>query len=59
MIEGLPKETTYSIMIPESMRDTLAYAATCLCAGNRRIFMAKTVQSLGVGGQRCAEQLLG
>lgn len=59
MFEGLPKETTYSIMMPEPMRDTLIYVATCLHGNNRRIFMAKTVQSLGVGGQRYAEQLLG
>jgi hypothetical protein len=59
MLEGLPKETTYSIMMPESMRDTLVYVATCLHGNNRRIFMAKTVQSLGVGGQRGAEQFLG
>ncbi len=59
MLEELPKETTYSIMMPEPMRDTLAYVATCLHGNNRRIFMAKTVQSLGVGGQRGAEQLLG
>ena len=45
-------------MIPEPMRDTLVYVATCLRGSNRRIFMAKTVQSLGAGGQRCAEQLL-
>ena len=59
MLEGLPKETTYSIMMPESMRDTLVYVATCLHGNNRRIFMAKTFQSLGVGGQRGAEQFLG
>ena len=59
MLEGLPKETTYSIMIPQPMHDTLVYVATCLHGNNRRVFMAKTVQSLGVGGQRGAEKLLG
>lgn len=59
MLEELPKETTYSIMMPKPMRDTLEYVATCLHGNKRRIFMAKTVQSLGAGGQRGAEQLLG
>jgi len=35
------------------------YAATCLHGTDRRIFMAKTVQALGDGGQRGAETLLG
>jgi len=41
------------------MRNTLVYVATCLHGSNRRVFMAKTVQFLGVGGQRGAEQILG
>lgn len=59
MLERLPEKTACSFRLPDSVRDPLVYAATCLHGNNRRIFMAKTVQALGVGGQRGAEKLLG
>jgi hypothetical protein len=59
MLEEFPKETSCSVRLPATMRNALDYAATNLKGNNRRMFMAETVQSLGEGGQRGAEKLLG
>lgn len=59
MLEGLPKETSCAVRLPDPMRNALEYAATYLKGNNRRVFMAKTVRSLGEGGQRGAEKALG
>ena len=55
----LPKENKTAIQLPKGMCDALGYAATYLKGSNRRIFMAETVCSIGEGGQRIAETVLG
>ena len=47
------------VQLPEGFKDVLCYAADQLKGSARRIFMAKTVQALGPGGQRQAERDLG
>ena len=59
MLEGLPGTTSCAIQLPEPMRDALVYATTWLKGNKRRVFMARAVSSLGNGGQRGAEKLLG
>ncbi|KPA11979.1 transposase, partial [Candidatus Magnetomorum sp. HK-1] len=57
--EKLPKESKSAIQLPEGICEVLGYAVTHLKGSNRRIFMAKTVCSMGEGGQRIAETVLG
>jgi len=45
--------------LSEGFKDVLCYAASQLKGSARRIFMAKTVEELGPGGQRQAERDLG
>ncbi len=47
------------MQLTDTILDTLKYAAANLKGRARRIFMAKTVESLGPGGQRKAERELG
>jgi len=48
-----------SLELVEEIKDLLGWATDHLTGGARRIFMAKTVQILGSGGQRKAERELG
>ncbi|KPA10429.1 transposase [Candidatus Magnetomorum sp. HK-1] len=59
MLKQIPKEKSICINIPNSMQDILKYAASYLKGNKRRVLMAKTVKSLGDGGQRLAESVLG
>jgi DNA-binding protein Fis len=59
VFEKLPKETKCNIRLPDAMRDALTYAANHLKGANRRMFIAETVCSIGDGGQRMAEKMLG
>src|SRR3990167_4928421 len=48
-----------SIQLSPGFKDLLRFAAKQLKGSARRLFMAKTVQELGRGGQRLAEETLG
>jgi len=45
--------------LTEAVKDLLVQTAKALKGGARRLFMARTVQALGEGGQRLAERELG
>jgi DDE family transposase len=45
--------------LTEAVKDLLVQTAKALKGSARRLFMARTVQALGEGGQRLAEQELG
>lgn len=47
------------LVLTEDVIDTLKYASDNLKGDTRRIFMAKVVEILGLGGQRRAERELG
>jgi hypothetical protein len=47
------------IELSAGLKDTLCFAAEQLKGSARRVFMAKTVQAIGRGGQRLAERDLG
>ena len=59
VVDNLPKETKYSARFPDRLCDTLTYASIHLKGANRRMFMAETICSIGKGGQRMAEKILG
>lgn len=59
VLNNLPKETKCAIRLPDGLCDALAYATIHLKNAKRRIFMAGTVCSIGEGGQRTAETILG
>ncbi len=59
VVDSLPKETKYSARLPDRLCDTLTYASIHLKGANRRMFMAETICSIGKGGQRMAEKILG
>ncbi len=48
-----------TLLLTEDVTDALQYAADHLKGSARRMFMAKIVKALGLGGQRWAEQDLG
>ena len=45
--------------LTEAVKDLLVQTAKTLKGSGRRLFMARTVQALGEGGQRLAERELG
>src|SRR5205823_5986137 len=45
--------------LPDSLKALFIDTAQCLKGSARRLFMARTVKELGVGGQRRAERALG
>ena len=59
VLNKLPQKSRSAIQLPDGMRDALRYAAVHLKDTNRRMFMAETVCSIGKGGQRTAETILG
>ena len=45
--------------LTDSLKTLFMETAQCLKGSARRLFMARTVKELGLGGQRCAERELG
>ena len=45
--------------LTDSLKTWFMATAQCLKGSARRLFMARTVKELGLGGQRCTERELG